>query len=364
MRIGYADHDGFDDGGMLVQRLFDDARIDVVAAAQDHVLDPVDDEEIAVVVEIADVSRPQRTIGEGRVGFGRLVPIALHDLRPTRADFALLALGHDARRVFAVADFDRRAGEGQTSRAFLVDAVERVAGDDRRGFGQAIALDQLRARVRLERMAHFDRQRRAARNADLDRGQVGTLPLPQIGERIVDRGHRREVGRPGTFQRAEQLLHFKTWQQDHLCTDKRREGQHVRELAFDVERVDVDDDAARLQRREEQDRIIGRIRQAERDARPLHHAQRLQARRGAVDRLAELAPAGDGPHEVDRRATGKACDGMVEQVAEQAGPTRQRHALLDRQRRCTLRRRSGGGGVAHSLILSCASSSILSARST
>ncbi len=66
---------------MLVQRLLDHARIDIVAAAQDHVLDPVDDEQIAVLVQIADIAGAQRAVDEDLLALARLVPVTGHDLR-------------------------------------------------------------------------------------------------------------------------------------------------------------------------------------------------------------------------------------------------------------------------------------------
>ena len=61
-----ADHGHLLDGRMLVDRLLDAARIDVVARADDQVLDAVDDEDEAVLVHDADVAGAQVVADELR----------------------------------------------------------------------------------------------------------------------------------------------------------------------------------------------------------------------------------------------------------------------------------------------------------
>ena len=51
---------------MLVDRLLDHARIDVEAAAQDHVLGAVDDEDEAVVVHVGDVAGAEESVRRHR----------------------------------------------------------------------------------------------------------------------------------------------------------------------------------------------------------------------------------------------------------------------------------------------------------
>ena len=60
--VGDADHRGLDDGFVLVEHFLDLARIDVEAAAQDHVLLAVDDPIAAVVVAVADVARVEPAV--------------------------------------------------------------------------------------------------------------------------------------------------------------------------------------------------------------------------------------------------------------------------------------------------------------
>ena len=49
--MGDADDGGVGDGGMLDQAVLDLDAVDVLAAPDDHVLGPVGDEQVAVVVE-------------------------------------------------------------------------------------------------------------------------------------------------------------------------------------------------------------------------------------------------------------------------------------------------------------------------
>ena len=50
------DDSGFKDVGMPVEDVLDLLRIDVLASADDHVLQPVDEHQVAVIVEVADVT--------------------------------------------------------------------------------------------------------------------------------------------------------------------------------------------------------------------------------------------------------------------------------------------------------------------
>jgi hypothetical protein len=77
---------------VLEEHLLDLPRVDVVAAADDHVLLAVDDEEVAVRVHLRDVARvepatPHR-LGRGVVA----LEVALHDVVAADHDLADLAL--------------------------------------------------------------------------------------------------------------------------------------------------------------------------------------------------------------------------------------------------------------------------------
>ncbi len=68
--VGHADDRGFGDVRVLVQRGFDLGGVDVLAAADDDVLQAVDDVEVAVGVETAEVAGVEPAVGER---LGRLV---------------------------------------------------------------------------------------------------------------------------------------------------------------------------------------------------------------------------------------------------------------------------------------------------
>jgi hypothetical protein len=54
--VGHGDHRAIGDRGMSEQRVLNLGRIDVLGAGDDHVLDPVDDVDIAVGVHPASIS--------------------------------------------------------------------------------------------------------------------------------------------------------------------------------------------------------------------------------------------------------------------------------------------------------------------
>ena len=62
--VGHADDRGLGHVGVLVERGFDLGRVDVLAAADDDVLQPVDDVEVAVGVEAAEVAGVEPAVGE------------------------------------------------------------------------------------------------------------------------------------------------------------------------------------------------------------------------------------------------------------------------------------------------------------
>ena len=77
--VGHADHLRVDDVWMAVEELLDLARIDVLAAADHHVLDPAGDREIAVLVHHRDVAGVHPPVAvDGLRGLLGVVPVAGH----------------------------------------------------------------------------------------------------------------------------------------------------------------------------------------------------------------------------------------------------------------------------------------------
>ena len=178
------------DGRVLVEHLLDLAGIDVVAAADDQVLLAIDDEEVAVLVDLREVTGVEPAAAHRlgrRVG---TLPVALHHVRALDDDLPHLALRD--LLVVLVEDLHLDVADRRADRAGLALAVGVVEGCDRRGLAQPVPLQDLRAELSVERAQHLDRQRRAAGDADAQRGRVGPLPLRHREHRVVHRRHAEE----------------------------------------------------------------------------------------------------------------------------------------------------------------------------
>src|SRR3954447_5801116 len=104
--VGHA-HD-LDVGDVRVrhQELLDLARVDVLAAADDHVLDAPDDLQVALVVHLREVAGVHPARAVDRVGgLLGLFPVSEHDAVAARAELARLAAGDD-RAALGVHDLD------------------------------------------------------------------------------------------------------------------------------------------------------------------------------------------------------------------------------------------------------------------
>ena len=91
--MGHADHRDVEHRRVLEQRGLDLGAVHVLAAADDHVLDAVDDVDEALVVEpghVAACGTSRRRTPPGRL---RLVPVALDDVRALDPELADLADG-------------------------------------------------------------------------------------------------------------------------------------------------------------------------------------------------------------------------------------------------------------------------------
>src|ERR1700678_1373073 len=64
---------------MAEQRVLDLGRIDALAARPDHVLHPVMDEDIAVLVPVRSVTGAHPSLANRSRGRPRIVPVSLHD---------------------------------------------------------------------------------------------------------------------------------------------------------------------------------------------------------------------------------------------------------------------------------------------
>src|SRR5229473_4595334 len=72
--IGNADYDRFGDSRVRVNRTLYIGRIDIVAAGDDHVLEAIDDEQIAVLVEVANIAGSKETINHRTISLVLAIP--------------------------------------------------------------------------------------------------------------------------------------------------------------------------------------------------------------------------------------------------------------------------------------------------
>ena len=145
-RVGNADHLHLADLGMRVEKLLHFARIDVFAAADDHVARAAGDVDASVFAHHAQVAGVQPAVGLDhlRGAFGIAV-VALHHRVAAHADFALLADGQRSRR--SVGETILISVCGMARPTVLTRISMRVAGvahgHHRRSFGLPVGDDQL-----------------------------------------------------------------------------------------------------------------------------------------------------------------------------------------------------------------------------
>jgi hypothetical protein len=118
-------------------------------------------------------------------------------------DLADLALGH---LVAVVIDhLHLNPPNRRPDRARLAIAVGMVERRHGRGLRQPVALEDDAAERRLERAQDLHGQRRAARDAQPQRGDVEALAVGMVQQRRVHRRHAREHRCPAALDQLEAL---------------------------------------------------------------------------------------------------------------------------------------------------------------
>src|SRR5882757_8869300 len=148
---------------MLVQRLFDLSRVDVVPATNYQVLLAVDDVVVPVGVDDGDIARGEPAILDRLVGGVGQIPITLHHIRALDLNLPRRSPRHRAPVLIDEAylyTLDR--GADRSRAAFGVRVIERHGG---RRFGEAVALQDYRVESLLEIAEYRDGQGRAAGDA-------------------------------------------------------------------------------------------------------------------------------------------------------------------------------------------------------
>src|SRR5262249_5419428 len=123
------------------KEFFDLARVDVLAAADDHVFEAAGDAVVAVGRLTSEIARVQPAVGgEGSGGLDRLVIVALHDTVSAAHELALLSRRHRLDRT-RLDQLDLDAGKELADRAdAMLDAIGSPGlRDDRAGLGESVA---------------------------------------------------------------------------------------------------------------------------------------------------------------------------------------------------------------------------------
>ncbi|MCU0283733.1 MAG: hypothetical protein MUD13_07530 [Candidatus Nanopelagicales bacterium] len=215
----------------------------VPTAADDHVLGPIDDEVVALLVAPGEVAGAEPLAVHDLRGRLGLAQVPLHHVGAPDRDLADLTLG-DVVPV-AVDQAHRAALDGRADRAGLAHLVRVVERGNRRGLGQAVALEDHRPERGLEAAEHLDGQRRATRGAHAQRGQVEAGPVGMLQQGDVHRGHAEHDGAAVALEHLERLGGIEAWQQGDRAAGEDR-GVHPDGLAERVEqRQPAEDDVVR-----------------------------------------------------------------------------------------------------------------------
>src|ERR1700730_3223132 len=187
--VGYAEDRRFENRRMLVNDGFDLAGVDVFAARDDHVLQAVENVEIAVGVAIADVSRTEHSVLERAARFLRIIPVAAHDIGAARHQFTMLPGFNLPAQLVHDPHVDPGTGSPTRHEPGLRVLMVLQAGEKAR-LAQAVTLNQLDVRQNLSRAADKPGPPgSAAVDQGLQAGQVELLELRELGEQIDHRRH-------------------------------------------------------------------------------------------------------------------------------------------------------------------------------
>src|SRR5688572_5737886 len=180
------------------------ARVDVITAAEDHVLFPVDDRKITLVIHHTDVTGMKPAIPKrlrGRVG---TLVISLHHIRPADGDLSAFTAS-DLFIVIAETlylDAEDRLSDSTWFRRLL----EMVECRERRSLRQTVALHYADVELRLERFHNLDRHRSSPRCAALHR----LRDLANVVSRFLDIFQDRPVHGRNT----DPEIHFLVYHRD------------------------------------------------------------------------------------------------------------------------------------------------------
>ena len=162
--VGDADHLHVLDVGVGVEELLDLARVDVLPAADDHVLDPADDVAVAVLAHLGEVAGVHPAVGvDGLGGLLGVVPVAEHHRVAAGAELAgLPALDGLAGDRVDDLDLDVGVDPPDRRRTTLEVVVGAGLAGHRAGLGHAVGDRRgLHVHVVDAALHHLDRADRA-----------------------------------------------------------------------------------------------------------------------------------------------------------------------------------------------------------
>src|SRR6266480_2825286 len=144
---------------MRVNDSFDFSRINIFAAGDDHVLQPIKNVEVSVCVLIPNVARSEKAVSEREFSFFRLVPITAHDIRAASDQLACFP-GFDFLPYWIDnAHVDSQARP--TARSELVLGVFVIQqASEKSGFAESVDLNKFNIWQNLSRTMHKFRSHR------------------------------------------------------------------------------------------------------------------------------------------------------------------------------------------------------------
>ena len=193
---------------MTEKRVLDLGRIDVLAARHDHVLHPVIDEDVTVLVHIGGVAGAHPAVGDrggGRVG---LVPVALHHDRgadqdfPDRASRRLLTVGRDDLEL------DPRPGSAAGAqlalRRIMIGVREKRASAA--SLGHAVELNEVAAKAGACADEQIFGDGRGSIGDASHAGQIGAVDARRLHQHLYERGSEERMIDPLLADRVEHEL--------------------------------------------------------------------------------------------------------------------------------------------------------------
>ena len=209
-------------------------RGDVETAGNNDFLNAVDNLNEVVLIQSHNIAGTQPTLGGD--GLRRLVltlPVTSKTLRALHPQLAFFTFRHILAGL-RIHHANISRGEGHTNRAGAAGVVQRVAGDQRRTLGQAVALHHETAGGFLPLGHQFGRQVHRARHRVADTLQGHAALLRLVHQAAVHRRNRRKNRRTGLLHRLQNQVHVHGREQHQAGTAQRR-NRHAQGHAVRVE---------------------------------------------------------------------------------------------------------------------------------